>query len=289
MFVLCGLGLCALTLMVAINRVEFSSFTAERSKMSLACTFIATLMLSLTTMHPDQPVSPTMDLVSFGYHDGGIPALAQLQFETAARQDALLVPIHSRVPMGMLGLWLSLILCALLFVVPLLRNLANHPVVQVGYYIPPLLSGVVFFSWLQSILGSFSEVSFALYLSEFDLAAIDMIHYPTQPWQIDCPLGLISVVGALLALGLIFLRAPIPESASDPEGIEKVSQFAGLGILCMTILVIASPTSFNHAGEWTAISCLLFAMITLVDRRGVVRVWSSLCCLVVAGMGWTVL
>lgn len=289
MYTLCGLGVCALILMGLTIRLERSAFFAQRHNMSLVCAFMGTLVLSLATMHPEQPVALTMDMVSFGFYEGGMPASVRIQFEEATRQDVLLVPIHTRVVMGMLGLWGSMILIALLFVVPLLRNIGKQPWLKYAYWVPPILSMVIFGLWLQSNIGTFSQDDFAQYLTEFDLPAIKSITYPNEPWRIHRPIGLMGVVGALLLLSVLMLRIRLSGELNNAPRANRASQFSGLAILGMTILTMMSPNSVNYAGQWTAIACLMFAVITLVEARGGLKVWSSLCCLIVAGMGWSAL
>ena len=107
------LVLCAFLLAVIVARLDSNSYSAQRSTMSLVCAFMGAFVLALGTMHPEQPVSLTMDMVSFAHHEGGVPALALVEFEATPQRPGLLVPIHVRLGMGMLGLWLTMIAAAL--------------------------------------------------------------------------------------------------------------------------------------------------------------------------------
>jgi hypothetical protein len=297
--------LCAGVLLRSMIEAHPSSFRVHRKTMSLVCAFVAALMLSLGTMHPEQPVSLTMDMVSFGFHDGDVPALASIQFGDAARQDGLLVPIHSRIPMGMFGLWMSMILAALLFVVPLLRNIGTQPWVKYAFWLPPTLVLIQLGLWLASVCSEFSQSEFANYLTEFDLASIASITYPNEPWSISVSWILVVVVGAMLCLSygfLIGLLAPTssqvrsentPEQSVDFANLRRASSFshpsfgqlAGFGVFIAAILMVSFPESTTNSVQWAAVVCSLFALISLIEERGDLKVWSALCCALVSLIG----
>ena len=80
------LVLCAFLLAVIVARLDSNSYSAQRSTMSLVCAFMGAFVLALGTMHPEQPVSLTMDMVSFAHHEGGVPALALVEFEATPQR-----------------------------------------------------------------------------------------------------------------------------------------------------------------------------------------------------------
>lgn len=278
--------------------------------MALVSAFVAALTLSLATMHPDQPVSFLMDMVRFGFHTGEVPALASIQFEEAARQDALLVHLHTRVPMGMVGLWLAMIFAALLFVVPLLRNIGTQSWVKYGFWLPPTLVLITLSLWIVSVQSTFSQAEFARYLTEFDLASIATITYPQESWSLSSPWFVALRVGCILFLSFGFLSGWIDRNSAteEPKSLrtidrEKVSlksfreevslahssfrQCAFLGIFIATIWTAGFTDSATAVEQWAAMLCLGFALISLIEQRGVLKVWSALCCVLVALTGVT--
>jgi hypothetical protein len=287
-----------------------SEFRAQRINMALVSTFVAALTLSLATMHSEQPVSFTMDMVSFGFHDGEVPALASIQFEEAARQDLLLVHLHTRVPMGMGGLWIAMILAALLLVVPLLRNIGTQPWVKFGVWLPPTLVLSALVLWIVSVQSTFSQADFANYLTEFDLATIASITYPQETWSISTPWVVVIPVGVILLHSYYFLTGgtvvssveankSLSETLNSKVSIKSFlekgsmahpsfSRVSCLGLLVIAIVRISFPDSTPVAQQWAAILCLGFALISLIEQRGVLKVWSALCCLIVALMGFMV-
>ncbi|MGB0646309.1 MAG: hypothetical protein ACPGQS_03985 [Bradymonadia bacterium] len=279
--------LCAFCLMVVLSRLDSDAYSAQCPTMSLVCVFMAVFALALGTMHPEQPVSLTMDMVSFAHHDGGVPALALVEFAATPERPGLLVPIHVRVGMGMLGLWLTMIAAALVGLASVNHQGREKQSRMIGHWCVTLLGLVVFGAWLKTVSSTFSESEFARYLTEFDLAEIARIEYPTTPWAVALPIPLVTVVSTLFGLSLIFLKPLKLPLTLDARILNIGQRVISLLILGWCIYSLTLPLGL--AARWSGLCCGLFVTISYIDPRGAVRVWFVLGTAISALMHWAVL
>lgn len=279
--------LCAFLLAVIVARLDSDSYSAQRPTMSLVCAFMGAFVLALGTMHPEQPVSLTMDMVSFAHHEGGVPALALVEFEATPQRPGLLVPIHVRLGMGMLGLWLTMIAAALVGLVSVNRKAGSKQNGTIGHWCVSLLGLIIFAAWLKISLSSFSEISFSQYLTEFDLAEITRIEYPTTAWAVSLPSRLVAVVGILFGLSLFFLRPLKVPFALNPSTLAIGQRLTSVLILGWCIYSLTLPLELS--ARWSALCCGIFVIISYIDPRSIVRVWFVLGTAISALIHWCVL
>ena len=257
-----------------------------RRQLSLVTVGLACLLLLINATHPAQPLTIDMDLIVPMVLDSGSPAMATVVIGQPGQSETLLIPLVARVPLGATGLWIGVVLCSVLFVLPAIKGLEEKRFFGPLHWIPTSLLLVVFLMWFFQ--PAVAAAQFEAYLTEFDLENISAIHYPADGFSShrDWPLSIVVLVLSGLGGWLSFF---IKQGGAPPVQMEQLTivnrvSLAATAVLAAVVLFL--PTVVTRSQSYLFSAVLLFAMLSLLEKKLPARVWTALGCFVSASLTW---
>ena len=258
-----------------------------RRRLCLVVLGTASFVLLLAGSNSAQPMSIDMDLLTPALLESGDVAMSAVELGQSGQQETFLIPLMIRVPMGGLYLWISLIFCMVLMVLPAIRGVEEYSLFAKLHAVPMVLTVGTLAVWCWTVGNGLQTEAFEAYLREFDLGKILNVDYPSENLTTSLATSTSHWLGGLCTLLSILILSP--KAACDIDQAKPSSKSSLAAVLLLAILLglaTVEPAHVTSAQSYLLAMVLLLGTVSVIEKQALVRVWSSVGCFMCTVVGW---